>query len=156
MNQHHPGVVPPSAPSPQNTIASEAASTHRRNPNGSTALTPNEMTLIYSTNLDAKLQLVRHLQTITNDPIAVAETEQDLITLARVQNPKVILLYMPGKIGLAMEIQEFLRQRNPRRRVRILSIECDNDKLLAGWQNIVAKALKRHRPSRKNLEKRQS
>jgi hypothetical protein len=108
------------------------------------------MTLLYATPQEEKHQILVLLQRHTNDVILIAQTEGEIIVLARKHRPQKIFMFMPGEAGSAIEIQDYIRQFLPHCRIRILPSQRPTTKLLAGWEKVVTKAFRnRSKPRQK-------
>ena len=112
------------------------------------------MILIYSTRLAAKLRITNLVRTQTDDTVVIAQTQQDIAELIKTHRPKRVFLFMPGRVGTAVEIQTYIRAVLPHARVRILPSVNSTDELHPAWREIVLKALKprgkRHKTPKKN------
>ena len=112
------------------------------------------MILIYSTRLAAKHRITNLVRTQTAEIIVIAQTEEDIGEIIKFHRPKTVFLFMPARVGTAIEIQTYVRAVLPHSRVRILPSVGSTDQLHAAWREIVLKALKprgkRHKPSKKN------
>ena len=99
------------------------------------------MTLVYSTTQEAKHQILVLLRRHTDDPVVIPQNEAEIIEVARKNRPQAVLMFLPGKAGAAVEIQNYIREFLPHSRVRILPSKPGTNQMFAGaWEKVVAKA----------------
>jgi hypothetical protein len=98
--------------------------------------------LIYAAVEEAEQPIVILTHRLSREPVVTARNECELVELARVHRPKVVLMFMPGRAGVAVEIQNYLREFLPRARVRILPATRGTESLLPAWKKVVVQAFR--------------
>jgi hypothetical protein len=96
--------------------------------------------IIYTPATNPRILISRHLIDIGNYRLLYAEDEKEVVSLALDNEIQLTLLFDPPNIRSIIDLQNFLREKRRRMRVRILP-SCD-DSLREGWQKVINDALK--------------
>jgi hypothetical protein len=84
--------------------------------------------------------IARHLIDTGHFQMLIAESENLVVSVAMHNDVHLVLLFDPAHIGSTIDLKNFLRQKRPRMRIRILPSQAGA--LMPGWAKVIDDALK--------------
>jgi hypothetical protein len=99
------------------------------------------MIAIFTTRQEAKIHITNLVRAQTDETIVVAQNQEDIPDLIESHNPQTVLLFMPNKTSVAIEIKTYIGAVLPHCRIRILPFVASTDQLHPTWSEVVLRAL---------------